>query len=278
MLPREVTVRVIRDEPVVLLIHIQQVVVLAVIGDFLLFDESGRNAAAPNFFQKGHVNRSQVEVRMHNTGKVLSSAVIFGTGLECQNSASIDGLQNASHVVQDGEEFVELIGSEPGKAHDVPLGYDHKVAGEECACAGYNKETFGFVHNVLGLIRSTLVDVAQQAVARGRGNLIAGIFGTVIPNVYVAEVQDFGKVLDDIVRAQNGRRNIGLAVRQPNDNGVVLGPDHLVYGGEIQGVLVVRIYSCQDVVGNRFNAGAGVETGNGITDFLDERRLAYDYD
>lgn len=269
MLPREVAVRVVRDEPVVIFVHVEQVVVLAVVDNLVLLDESRIDTTCPNLFEKRHINGSQMEVGMNDACQMLSCAVVLGTSLEGQNLAPIDGFENRSQVIEDPEEFPELVRREPGETHDVPFGNNHKVAGEECACARNHEKAVGFVHDMLRFFSLMSIDVAQQAITGGLRNLVTGILSLVVANVHVKSVHDGREILNDIVSAENGIVDIGLAFGYPNDNGVVLGNVQTVVLAEVQGVLVAGVHGSQDFFGNSLNMSAGVKSGQNTAYHVD---------
>lgn len=274
MLSREVAVRVVRDEPIVLVVHVEQVVVLAIVDNVMLLDESRIDTAFPYLLEKRHVDGGQMEVGVNDARQMLTCAVILGSSLKGQNLASIDGFENCSQVIEDPEEFFELVRREPGKAHDVPLGNNHKVAREECARAGNNEKAVGLVHDVLGLFGLVSIDVAQQAVTGSLGNIIAGILRLVITDVNIKSVHDGREVLDEVIGAENGVVNIGLAFGYPNDDWLVLGQIQSVVLAEEQGILVAGVHGFQDFIGNRLYVSAGVKPGQDVAYFVDERRLA----
>lgn len=242
MLSREVAVRVVRDEPVVVVVHVEQIVVLAVVDDILLFNECRVDTTLANLFEERHINGSQMEVSVNDAGKMLSCAVVLRTSLKGQNTRSIDYLKDASEVVEDLEEFLKFFRRKPGKAHDVPFGYNHKVTREECASARNNEKALSFVQDVLGIFCLTTVDVTKQTVAGGLGNLVAGVLSLVVAHIDIERVHNSREILDDIISAEDGRVDVGFTFVYPNDNRIVTGQGQTIVAAEVQCILVAGIY------------------------------------
>lgn len=265
MLSREVAVRVVRDEPIVIMVHVEQIVVFTVFYDILLLDKSRVDTTVAYLFEKRHLHRSQMEVSVNDAGQMLSCAVVLRTSLESQNTVPVNDFENASKVIEDMEEFPELVRREPSEAHDVPLGNDHKVAIEECASAGNHEKVVGFVHDVLRLFSLMVVDVAEQAVTGSLRNLVAGILSLVVAYIDVELVHDERKILDNIVSAEKGVVDIGIAFIYPNNDRVVLGQVQAVVPAEEQGILVAGIYGFEDFIRHSLDVRACVKSGQCAT-------------